>query len=95
MGFLSCFSTNAVSLNYGWMDEFIVARMILCGICLDEPYLKQRLSILLKEEKKGLQGGKLPVTESYYLMGTVDPTGILKSDEVCIILYVCSWHTSV
>ncbi|KAJ0031828.1 hypothetical protein Pint_13263 [Pistacia integerrima] len=75
-----------VSLNYGGMDEFIVARMILSGICLDEPYLKYRLSILLKEEKKGLQGGKLPVTESYYLMGTVDPTGILKSDEVCIIL---------
>lgn len=69
--------------------------MILSGISLDEPYLKYHLSILMKKEKTGLQGGKLPVTESYYLMGTVDPTGILKSDEVCIILYVCSWHTTV
>lgn len=70
--------------------DFTSARMILSGISLDEPYLQHRLSILMKEEKKSLQAGKLPVTESYYLMGTVDPTGILKSNEVCIILYVCS-----
>ncbi|KAH9762556.1 putative RNA-dependent RNA polymerase 3 [Citrus sinensis] len=77
-----------VSFNYGGMDyDFTSARMILSGISLDEPYLQHRLSILMKEEKKSLQAGKLPVTESYYLMGTVDPTGILKSNEVCIILY--------
>ncbi|KAL9440712.1 hypothetical protein AB3S75_019390 [Citrus x aurantiifolia] len=76
-----------VSFNYGGMDyDFTSARMILSGISLDEPYLQHRLSILMKEEKKNLQAGKLPVTESYYLMGTVDPTGILKSNEVCIIL---------
>ncbi|ESR64511.1 putative RNA-dependent RNA polymerase 3 [Citrus sinensis] len=76
-----------VSFNYGGMDyDFTSARMILSGISLDEPYLQHRLSILMKEEKKSLQAGKLPVTESYYLMGTVDPTGILKSNEVCIIL---------
>ncbi|KAH9800962.1 putative RNA-dependent RNA polymerase 3 [Citrus sinensis] len=81
------FSSQAVSFNYGGMDyDFTSARMILSGISLDEPYLQHRLSILMKEEKKSLQAGKLPVTESYYLMGTVDPTGILKSNEVCIIL---------
>ncbi|CAH8262795.1 unnamed protein product [Arabidopsis lyrata] len=29
---------------------------------------------------------RLPIDESYYLMGTVDPTGELKEDEVCVIL---------
>lgn len=71
------------------MDDFIATTMILSGISLDEPYLQYRLSILMKKEKKGLQSGKLPLTESYYLMGTVDPTGILKSNEVSIMLYVC------
>ncbi|KAK9208590.1 hypothetical protein WN944_000948 [Citrus x changshan-huyou] len=81
-----------VSFNYGGMDyDFTSARMILFGISLDEPYLQHRLSILMKEEKKSLQAGKLPVTESYYLMGTVDPTGILKSNEVCIILLVYTY----
>ncbi|TXG61454.1 hypothetical protein EZV62_012817 [Acer yangbiense] len=75
-----------VSLNYGGMDDFIATRMILSGIPLDESYLQYRLSILMNEEKKSLQGGKLHVPESYYLMGTVDPTGTLKSDEVCIVL---------
>jgi RNA-dependent RNA polymerase len=49
----------------------------------------------MKEEKKSLKGGKIPVPESYYLMGTADPTGLLESDEVCIILYVCYWHVSL
>ncbi|KAG6662192.1 probable RNA-dependent RNA polymerase 5 isoform X2 [Carya illinoinensis] len=75
-----------VSINYGEMDDFCVARMILSGIPLDESYLQHRLSILMKEEKKSLAGGKLHVPECYYLMGTADPTGILESDEVCVIL---------
>ncbi|XP_061949141.1 probable RNA-dependent RNA polymerase 5 isoform X3 [Populus nigra] len=75
-----------VALNYGDMDDNIVATMIGCGIPLEEPYLQHRLSILMKEEKKSLKGGKIPVPESYYLMGTADPTGLLESDEVCIIL---------
>lgn len=77
----------AVSLHYGEMDDFNVARMILSGIPLDEPFLQYRLSILMNEERKGLKGGRLPVNECYYLMGTADPTGLLESDEVCIILY--------
>ncbi|XP_030527505.1 probable RNA-dependent RNA polymerase 5 [Rhodamnia argentea] len=75
-----------VSVNHGDMDGFNVARMILSGIPLDESYLQHRLSILMKMEKKNLKGGRIPISDSYYLMGTADPTGILKSDEVCIIL---------
>lgn len=69
-------------------NNFTVARMILSGIPLEEPYLQYRLSILMKEEKKSLKGGKLHIPECYYLMGTTDPTGKLESDEVCIVLYV-------
>ncbi|KAI3943121.1 hypothetical protein MKW92_035353 [Papaver armeniacum] len=75
-----------VALRYGEMDNFLVPRMILSGIPIDEPYLQDHLRVLMNEEKKSLMGGKLPVSECYYLMGTVDPTGILNRDEVCVIL---------
>ncbi|KAF3485386.1 hypothetical protein F2Q69_00052085 [Brassica cretica] len=74
------------ALNYGDMDDQNAAQMILVGIPLDEPHLKDHLSILSNTEKNDLRAGKLPVSESYYLMGTVDPTGELKEDEVCVIL---------
>lgn len=82
------FTVCAALVNHGDMDGFNAARMILSGIPLDESYLQHHLSILMKMEKKNLKGGKIPISDSYYLMGTADPTGILKSDEVCIILYV-------
>ncbi|CAN6900697.1 unnamed protein product [Brassica oleracea] len=72
--------------NYGDMDEYNALQMIMSGIPLDEPHLKDHLSILLSTEKNDLKAGKLLVTESYYLMGTVDPTGKLKQNEVCVIL---------
>lgn len=76
-------------MNYGDMDDnFTSARMILSGIPLEESYLQYRLSILKNEEKKRLKAGKLFVPECYYLMGTVDPTGKLESNQVCIVLYV-------
>ncbi|POO00835.1 RNA-dependent RNA polymerase-type [Trema orientale] len=76
-----------VAINYGNMDsDYTVARMILSGIPLEEPYLQYRLSVLMKEEKKSLKGGKLYIPECYYLMGTTDPTGKLESDEVFIVL---------
>ncbi|XP_030488896.2 probable RNA-dependent RNA polymerase 5 isoform X4 [Cannabis sativa] len=76
-----------VGINYGNMDnDFTIARMILAGIPLEEPYLQYRLSILMKEEKKSLKGGKLYIPECCYLMGTADPTGKLESDEVCVVL---------
>ncbi|KAL6984746.1 RNA-directed RNA polymerase [Sarracenia purpurea var. burkii] len=80
-----------VALNYGEIDDdFNSARMILAGFPLNEPFLQYRLSVLAKEERKGLRGGKLPISDSFYLMGTADPTGSLNSDEVCVILYVYS-----
>ncbi|KAJ8770619.1 hypothetical protein K2173_021266 [Erythroxylum novogranatense] len=81
------------ALNFGEMGDYDVVQMIGCGIPLEEPYLQlHRLSTLVTEEKRRLKDGKIHVPESYYLMGTVDPTGDLESDEVCIILYVYSWH---
>lgn len=67
-------------------DDSITARMICSGVPLNEPCVQYRLSHLANEERKGLQGGRLPISESYYLIGTADPTGLLNSDEVCVIL---------
>ncbi|KAI8021428.1 putative RNA-dependent RNA polymerase 5 [Camellia lanceoleosa] len=76
-----------VAINHGEMDDdFTVAQMILSGSPLDEPYIQYRLSVLAKEVRKGLKGGKLPISESFYLMGTADPTEELNNDEVCVIL---------
>lgn len=67
------------------MDDYIAAGMILCGIPLDEPFLQNHLSKLAIEEKKRLRGGRLYLPDCFYLMGTVDPTGRLEANEVCII----------
>ncbi|KAM7509580.1 hypothetical protein LguiA_020033 [Lonicera macranthoides] len=76
-----------VALNHGEIDDdFTTTRMILSGVPLNEPSLQHRLSRLANEERKGLKGGKLPITESFYLMGTADPTGVLNQDQVCVIL---------
>lgn len=78
----------AVGLDYRQIDDSATSvAMIGSGISLDEPYLQYRLSILANEERKGLRSGKIPICESFYLIGTADPTGTLNSDEVCIILY--------
>lgn len=69
-------------------DDHITERMISSGVPLSEPFLQHRLSIFMAEQMKGLKGGKIPVDECYYLMGTADPTGTLKPNEVCVILYV-------
>uniref|UniRef100_A0A803N8V8 RNA-dependent RNA polymerase n=1 Tax=Chenopodium quinoa TaxID=63459 RepID=A0A803N8V8_CHEQI len=67
--------------------EFVAARMVAYGIPLDEPYLQHCLSEFAKDNYlKSLKGGKLPVSDSFYLMGTADPTGTLNSGEVCVIL---------
>ncbi|OIW03701.1 hypothetical protein TanjilG_29736 [Lupinus angustifolius] len=73
------------SLNHGDMDDYNLSEMILAGISLNEPFLQYHLSILAIEEKKRLRAGKLYVSDCFYLMGTVDPTGRLKRNEVCII----------
>uniref|UniRef100_A0A7C9APP8 RNA-dependent RNA polymerase n=1 Tax=Opuntia streptacantha TaxID=393608 RepID=A0A7C9APP8_OPUST len=75
-----------VALVHGDMDDdFTVARMLLSGIPLEEPYIQWRLHVLANEEKKSLKEGKLPIKESFYLMGTADPIDCLEEDEVCII----------
>ncbi|KAG9148868.1 hypothetical protein Leryth_020825 [Lithospermum erythrorhizon] len=72
---------------YSERDDVSMARsMILADIPLHEPYLQHCLSAMAKEEKNGLKEGKLPIDDSYYLMGTVDPTGTLNPDEVSVIL---------
>ncbi|KAH9603941.1 hypothetical protein KSS87_019698 [Heliosperma pusillum] len=67
-------------------EDFTVARMILSGLPLDEPFLQHRLSEIVKEERKNLKAGKIPISNSFYVMGTADPTETLNCGEVCVIL---------
>nr|XP_011459232.1 PREDICTED: probable RNA-dependent RNA polymerase 5 isoform X2 [Fragaria vesca subsp. vesca] len=76
-----------VAEKYGEMDDNFLGRlMISFGIPLEESYLRYRLSVLMKEENNSLRKGRLYIPDSYNLMGTADPTGTLKEDEVCVIL---------
>lgn len=80
---------HAVALNHEDFDDAGGAvRMMLAGIPLNEPHLQKRLSELANTERSILKEGKLPITESFYLMGTADPTGSLTGNKVCVILYV-------
>ncbi|KAI3781775.1 hypothetical protein L2E82_11799 [Cichorium intybus] len=85
-----CFDPRAafrVASIYQHIDDSgICMEMFGARIPLNEPFFQHRLSQLAKEERKGLGEGKIPINESFYLMGTTDPTGILNRDEVCIIL---------
>ncbi|KAG2595071.1 hypothetical protein PVAP13_5KG047900 [Panicum virgatum] len=75
-----------VALNHADMDDLMSARMILAGIQpKDEAFLQYQLGLMTKKERKGFQQGKIPIDDCYYLMGTTDPTGTLKPDQVCII----------
>jgi len=77
---------SAVALNHADMDDLMSARMILAGIQpKDEAFLQYQLGLMTKKERKGFQQGKIPIDDCYYLMGTTDPTGTLKPDQVCII----------
>jgi RNA-dependent RNA polymerase len=67
------------------MDEYNAVAMILCGIPLDEPFPQYYLTILVKVEKNKLRKGKLYLEDSFYMMGTVDPTRSLKLNQVCIV----------
>ncbi|KAL6585997.1 hypothetical protein OROMI_002642 [Orobanche minor] len=72
--------------NDGLYYAFVATRMIISGVPLNEPYLQHCLWNLVIGEKTKLKEGRIPITESFYLMGTADPTGVLNNDEVCIIL---------
>jgi RNA-dependent RNA polymerase len=77
-----------VAFNHADLDDSMSARMILSGIQPeDEAYLQSQLALMAKVERKGLKEGRIPIDDTYYLMGTTDPTGTLKWDQVCIILY--------
>lgn len=82
-----CLYTVA-SNHDGRDDGFMAQRMVSSGIPLNEPYLQLCLSRLVKDNKSKLKTGRIPIRESFYLMGTADPTGVLNNDEVCVILYV-------
>ncbi|KAJ1282153.1 hypothetical protein BS78_03G028700 [Paspalum vaginatum] len=76
-----------VAFNHVDLDDSMSARMILSGIQPeDEAYLQSQLALMTKEERKGLKQGRIPIDECYNLMGTTDPTGSLKQDQVCVIL---------
>ncbi|RAL37179.1 hypothetical protein DM860_004101 [Cuscuta australis] len=75
-------ASNLEDLDYG----SIAKSMILSGVPLYEPHLQWCLSMVTREEKVGLKGGKLPISDSFYLIGTADPTETLNRDEVCVIL---------
>ncbi|KAB2618468.1 RNA-dependent RNA polymerase 5 [Pyrus ussuriensis x Pyrus communis] len=76
-----------VALNYGGMDDdYLSFKMISSGIPLEESYLQHRLSFLKREENNSLKKGKISSPQSYMLMGTTDPTGMLEKDEVCVLL---------
>lgn len=75
-----------VAYNHADMDDSMSARMILSGIQPeDDAYLQYQLAIMTREEREGIKLGRIPIDESYYLMGTTDPTGTLKPNEVCVI----------
>lgn len=78
---------RAVAANHRDRDDASIATgMIMAGVPLCEPYLRCCLSSLAKEERNGLKGGKLPISDTFYLMGTADPTDTLNPHEVCVIL---------
>ncbi|XP_037409535.1 probable RNA-dependent RNA polymerase 3 [Triticum dicoccoides] len=75
-----------VAYNHANMDDSMSARMILSGIQPeDDAYLQYQLAFMTREEREGIKLGRIPIEESYYLMGTSDPTGTLKPNEVCVI----------
>lgn len=66
--------------------DHVCLRMLSCGIPLHEPLLKHRLKYFMQMEIKKFKEGKVALEDSYYLMGTADPTGKLGPNQVCIIL---------
>ncbi|KAL6660681.1 hypothetical protein ACP70R_001716 [Stipagrostis hirtigluma subsp. patula] len=75
-----------VSMKFADMDNSMSARMLLSGVPIEEPYLQSRLEMMAKEEMKELRQGKITIDDCYYLVGTTDPTGSLRPNEVCVIL---------
>jgi hypothetical protein len=60
--------------------------MLMAGISLDEPYLKKTLFDLSKSQLQELSTGRVTIPDCYNLMGCADPTGMLKRNQVVIVL---------
>ncbi|KAJ8535569.1 hypothetical protein K7X08_023289 [Anisodus acutangulus] len=77
-----CGSSCQFAVNYRETDDdCLAARMISSGIPLNEPHLHARLSRLAKIERSKLRGGKLPVSDSFYLMVHVMKARYVKELE--------------
>ncbi|KAL3687085.1 hypothetical protein R1sor_013394 [Riccia sorocarpa] len=93
---------NAIEKNYSIMKKVDVAvselvekdpgkaaiplLMIAAGIPLDEPYLQRTLFDFTKGKREDLSSGRFDLPDSFFLMGTADPTGTLKRNQVAITL---------
>ncbi|PHT73407.1 Mediator of RNA polymerase II transcription subunit 20a [Capsicum annuum] len=81
------FELAQVSVNHRDCDDASIATsMIMAGVPLTEPYLWCYLSSLAKEERNGLESGRLPISDTFYLMGTSRLTDTLNPQEVFVVL---------
>ena len=62
-------------------------RMIMANIPMNNPQMQKNLKKLTQDKITLLRKGCVPLPDSYYLMGTSDPTKekILKPSEVAIV----------
>ena len=51
-----------------------------------EPFLQKVISEMVKSELQRYSLGKVPVSQTAYLMGCADPTGRLERNQVAILL---------
>ncbi|CAM6095349.1 unnamed protein product [Calypogeia fissa] len=58
--------------------------MLRAGIPMNDPGLHQNLVYIIKNKFKNFAIGRVPLDGTFYVMGTADPTGTLKSNEVAI-----------
>ncbi|BBN11259.1 hypothetical protein Mp_5g10380 [Marchantia polymorpha subsp. ruderalis] len=84
------FSDYNVAMNevLEWETEKteILLMMINARIPLTEPFLHRSLLDIVKRKLEDFTTGKVNLPESFYLMGTADPTGTLKRNQVAIVL---------
>lgn len=73
-------------VQWEWESDVVDAtrRMLRVGMPLEEPALQQNLQILIRNKMKYFAKGKVPLDGTFYLMGTADPSGTLKPNEVVI-----------
>lgn len=76
-------------------------RMLLADLEVTEPFIQKTLTDFCNSQLISLSKGRIPVKDTFYLKGCADPTGVLKPDEVVILMQVsalrffCLWICSV